>query len=574
MSEEEFYVPYVPVKQRKLQKMQQHVKKRKVQTEEPEEAPEVIKESLLDQHTELKKTVVAVPDEVKQKEEEELILSSVTESKALMGVHELAQGVKYTQSIKTGWNIPRYVAEHPKKHPELRKKLSIFIDGDNVPPPLKYFKDMKLPIPMIAALMAKDIVRPSPIQMQVIPIALTGRDVIGIASTGCGKTLSFVVPLIMFCLEQEKKMPFLENEGPYGLVIVPSRELANQINDVINYYTDVLATNGYPRVKSVLCMGGLDMKEQCDQIKRGVHIIVATPGRLMDMLDKRKIELYICRYLVLDEADRMVDLGFEEDVRKIFSYFKSQRQTLLFSATMPLKIQNFAKSALVHPVTVNVGRAGAASLNITQNVEYVQFELRLSFLLNVIQKTAPPVLIFSEKKAEVDEIHEFLLLKGLDAVAIHGGKDQEERQWSLRQFREGKQDILIATDIASKGLDLENIKHVINFDMPEDIENYVHRIGRTGRGNKKGTSTTFVNKSCATTTLLDLKHLLIEAKQIVPEILLSIEDDVGLNGGAGCTFCGGLGHRITDCPKLEANRKKQDLSIGKRDYVNQSAADY
>ena len=183
----------------------------------------------------------------------------------------------------------------------------------------------------------------------------------------------------------------------------------------------------------------------------------------------------MCRYLVLDEADRMVDLGFEEDVRKIFSYFKSQRQTLLFSATMPVKIQNFATSALVNPVTVNVGRAGAASANITQHVAYVLPEERLSHLLDSIQKTGPPVLIFSEKKSEVDEIHEFLLLKGLDAVAIHGGKDQEDRRWSLRQFREGKQDVLIATDIASKGLDLENIQHVINFDMPEDIENYVHR---------------------------------------------------------------------------------------------------
>lgn len=572
MSEDDTYVPYVPIKQRRLnQLLQQSKKRRKVVDSEPENEEQPVKSSLLDQHAELKKVAPKIPDHVKKQEEEQLILESVTENTALMGVHELAQGVTYTESIRTSWKPPRYIKLH--KIDKIRNKFSIIVTGHDTLPPVKYFRDMKFPIPIIAALMAKNITKPSPVQMQVIPTALSGRDVIGIASTGSGKSLSFILPLIMFCLEQEKSLPFCENEGPYGLILVPSRELAQQLYDNVNYYTGVLGSNRYPVLRTALCMGGTDMREQVKQFRHGVHIIVATPGRLIDMLGKRIINFQVCRYLVLDEADRMVDMGFEEDVRKVFSYFKAQRQTLLFSATMPLKIQNFAKSALVNPVTVNVGRAGAASENITQTVVYTQFEERLSYLLDAIQKTGPPVLIFSEKKSEVDEIHEFLLLKGLDAVAIHGGKDQDERRWSLRQFREGKQDILIATDIASKGLDLENIQQVINFDMPDDIENYVHRIGRTGRGDRKGLSTTFINQACSITTLLDLKHLLIEAKQTVPEVLMQLDDDVTVEA-EGCTFCGGLGHRISDCPKLDANRKKQETKMGKQDFMAAGGADY
>lgn len=270
----------------------------------------------------------------------------------------------------------------------------------------------------------------------------------------------------------------------------------------------------------------------------------------------------------------MIDLGFEEDIRTIFSYFKGQRQTLLFSATMPKKIQNFAKSALVKPITINVGRAGAASMNVTQEVEYVKQEAKLSYLLQCLQKTAPPVLIFAEKKQDVDQIHEYLLLKSVEAVAIHGGKDQEERSRAIEQFRGQDKDVLVASDVASKGLDFQNIQHVINYDMPDDIENYVHRIGRTGRSGTRGIATTFVNKSVEHYILLDLKHLLVEAKQKVPEFLLELCSEVEGNPelSDGCAYCGGLGHRITECPKLEALQNKQASNIGKKDFL--SNADY
>lgn len=333
-----------------------------------------------------------------------------------------------------------------------------------------------------------------------------------------------------------------------------------------------------PELRSCLAIGGTPLSEALDVINRGVHIMVATPGRLMDILDKKIVTLDICRYLCLDEADRMIDMGFEEDVRTIFSFFKGQRQTLLFSATMPKKIQNFARSALVKPITINVGRAGAASLNVVQEVEYVKQEAKVVYLLECLQKTAPPVLIFAEKKQDVDCIHEYLLLKGVEAVAIHGGKDQEERSRAVEAYRNAQKDVLVATDVASKGLDFPNIQHVINYDMPEDVENYVHRIGRTGRSNTKGLATTFVNKTTDQSVLLDLKHLLIEAKQKVPSFLEELcpetEHYLDLGDSHGCSYCGGLGHRITECPKLEAIQSKQASNIGRRDYLSNTAADY
>lgn len=285
----------------------------------------------------------------------------------------------------------------------------------------------------------------------------------------------------------------------------------------------------------------------------------------------------------MDEADRLIDLGFEEgthlfpsflarlayiqvpslDIRNIMDHFKGQRQTVLFSATMPKTIQNFARSALVKPIEVNVGRAGAASLDVLQEVEFVAQEAKIVYLLAVLQKTPPPVLIFAENKSDVEDIHEYLLLKGVNAVATHGGKDQEERTYAVQSFRAGKKDVLIATDVASKGLDFNDVQHVINFDMPKEIENYVHRIGRTGRGGHTGVATTFVNKNTPVTLLLDLKQLLIEAKQKVPEFLAKLEVDLADNsvveqtGVSGCSYCGGLGHRITNCPKLESTRMKQ-----------------
>lgn len=226
---------------------------------------------------------------------------------------------------------------------------------------------------------------------------------IGIAFTGSGKTLTFTLPAIMQSLEVEAKLPFTRGEGPVGLIICPSRELARQTYDGCVAMCTALTESGkHPELRSLLCIGGINMADQADVLNKGVHIVVATPGRLIDMLEKGKLNADNCKYLCMDEADRMIDLGFEEDVRSIMSHFKYQRQTLLFSATMPRKIQDFAQQSLINPILVNVGRAGAANMDVIQEVEYVKPEAKMVYLLECLQKTPPPVIIFSDNKNEVD----------------------------------------------------------------------------------------------------------------------------------------------------------------------------
>ncbi|KAI4991519.1 hypothetical protein ZWY2020_039905 [Hordeum vulgare] len=536
------------------------------------------KPSLLITSTLLKRAAPEITPTERLIQEEQKIDEEASYRTTLKPVGEIAKDITYTEPLHTGWKPPlrlRYMPRH--KADELRRKWHILVEGDEIPPPARDFCDLRFPEPISRMLREKGIVQPTPIQVQGLPVALSGRDMIGIAFTGSGKTLVFVLPLIMVALQEEMMMPIVPGEGPFGMIICPSRELAKQTYDVIDMFLTPLKQAGFPEIRPLLCIGGIDMRTQLDVVKKGVHIVVATPGRLKDLLAKKKMNLDNCRYLTLDEADRLVDLGFEDDIREVLNHFKvkdnfkAPRQTLLFSATMPKKIQNFAMSALVKPVVVNVGRAGAANLDVIQEVEYVKEDARIIYLLECLQKTPPPVLIFCENKADVDYIHEYLLLKGVEAVAIHGGKDQEERQGAIEFFKNGKKDVLVATDVASKGLDFPDIQHVINYDMPAEIENYVHRIGRTGRCGKTGIATTFINKNQTETTLLDLKHLLKEAKQRIPPVLAELVDPLEdaeaiakASGVKGCASCGGLGHRIADCPKLEHQRSA--AMAEKRDY--------
>uniref|UniRef100_A0A183TBI4 RNA helicase n=1 Tax=Schistocephalus solidus TaxID=70667 RepID=A0A183TBI4_SCHSO len=625
LSDDDDYVPYVPVRERKKQQFfavrqklgtlafteASETSDAETKTEEAAVQPEEKTEdkdawggpkaqgSLFDRMWELKKKAEEKRETERDKKlkEEAIILESVAEKTALKGVGEIAMGIQYEKPIETGWRPAPWITEQTEeKSNAIRQKYHILVDGESVPPPIRSFREMLLPRVVVEDLRSRNIINPTPIQMQGLPAVLSGRDIIGIAFTGSGKTMVFALPIIMFAMDQEQKLPFIPSEGPYGLILGPSRELARQTMEVINGLTAKMVNAGFPEIRCSLCIGGMAVKDQTELFRRrGIHILVATPGRLIDLLEKKIFNLEVCRFLVLDEADRMIDMGFEEEVRTIFSYFRCQRQTLLFSATMPKKIQNFAKSALVKPVTVNVGRAGAASLNVSQDVVYVKHEAKIPQLLEALQKTPPPVIIFAERKQDVDNIHEYLLLKGVEAVSIHGGKDQEERVAAVSLFRSKQRDVLVATDVASKGLDFPDICHVINYDMPEDIENYgkvsyrslsllfltkyvtaIHRIGRTGRGQQKGLATTFINKSVDESTLLDLKHLLIEARQAVPEFLVELssatEHELEIGGEVGCAYCGGLGHRITHCPKLEAMQNKAAGSIGRKDFL--STADY
>ncbi|KAL3689853.1 hypothetical protein R1sor_016162 [Riccia sorocarpa] len=584
MEEDGDYQEYVPVRKRRMMEAQKILQRKgrgvvSATTDANDSNKTEAKPSLLVKASQLKKEAPEVSATEQMVKQELEMLERVSERKNLMSVRELAKGISYTEPMKTSWKPPSHIRNLTDKEcDEIRKQWHILVEGDEIPAPIKNFKDMRFPDPVLKRLKAKGITRPTPIQVQGLPVILSGRDMIGIAFTGSGKTLVFVLPLIMLALQEESKNGLGSGQGPLGLVVCPSRELARQTFDVVEEFTAALRDKGYPELRSMLCIGGIDMRSQLEVVKRGVHIVVATPGRLKDMLAKKKMTLDLCKYLTLDEADRLIDLGFEEDIREVFDHFKAQRQTLLFSATMPKKIQNFAKSALVKPVIVNVGRAGAANLDVIQEVEYVKAEAKIVYLLECLQKTPPPVLIFCENKADVDDIHEYLLLKGVEAVAIHGGKDQEEREYAIASFKAGKKDVLVATDVASKGLDFPDIQHVINYDMPAEIENYVHRIGRTGRCGKTGIATSFINKNQSETILLDLKHLLKEAKQRIPPVLATLDDPMEeaeelakASGVSGCAYCGGLGHRISECPKLE-HQKSQAIAGTRRDYFGQLAS--
>jgi len=497
----------------------------------------------------------------KLEEERKVIEAIAAQKKKLGGAQELAKGVQYTEPMKTSWTPPSYIRNRtPQENTKIRERLGILVEGENCPPPIEHFQDMRLPSPLLKYLKEKKIKLPTPIQLQGLPVALSGRDMIGIAFTGSGKTLAFSLPLLLLALEAEMKLPFIQGEGPVGIIICPSRELARQTYEGLLAMALACAQSGkYPQLGTLLCIGGISMADQSHVMSKGFHMVVATPGRLQDMLEKRKFSLDNCTYLCLDEADRMVDMGFEEDVRNIMSFFKRQRQTLLFSATMPKTIRDFAENSLVKPIVVNVGRAGAANLDVIQEVEYVKQEAKMVYLLECLQKTPPPVIIFSDNKNEVDDIQEYLLLKGVEAVAIHGSKTQEEREYAIKSFKSGKKDVMVASGVASKGLDFAEIQHVINFTMPGEIENYVHQIGRTGRSGKTGIATTFINMNSPEPTLLDLKYLLLEAKQRIPQFLQTIEDpNAGVNGGVnGCQFCGGLGHSALNCPKREDSQRRE-----------------
>ncbi|KAM3274148.1 hypothetical protein ACQJBY_043367 [Aegilops geniculata] len=587
--DEDNYEEYVPVAKRRAMEADrfrhQRLPKPAVPSLPPPPPPPTnnsapaAKPSLLVTSTLRKRTAPEITPTERLIQEEQKIAEEASYRTTLKPVGEIAKDITYTEPLRTGWKPPLRLRRMPRqKADELRRKWHILVEGDDVPPPARDFSDLRFPEPISRMLREKGIVQPTPIQVQGLPVALSGRDMIGIAFTGSGKTLVFVLPLIMVALQEEMLMPIVPGEGPFGMIICPSRELAKQTYDVIDMFLAPLRQAEFPEIRPLLCIGGVDMRTQLDVVRKGVHIVVATPGRLKDLLAKKKMNLDNCRYVTLDEADRLVDLGFEDDIREVLNHFKvkdnfkAPRQTLLFSATMPKKIQNFAMSALVKPVVVNVGRAGAANLDVIQEVEYVKEDARIIYLLECLQKTPPPALIFCENKADVDYIHEYLLLKGVEAVAIHGGKDQEERQSAIEFFKNGKKDVLVATDVASKGLDFPDIQHVINYDMPAEIENYVHRIGRTGRCGKTGIATTFINKNQTETTLLDLKHLLKEAKQRIPPVLAELVDPLEdaeaiakASGIKGCASCGGLGHRIADCPKLEHQRSAA-MAGSRRDY--------
>ena len=334
------------------------------------------------------------------------------------------------------------------------------------------FKDMNLPPKLQGALEAMAFHVPTPIQAQAIPEILAGKDLIGCAQTGTGKTAAFCVPLICH---------LLKNREQSALILVPTRELAFQIIGVLN---KMIAP--FPELRTVLLIGGASMNVQIRDLSRRPRVIVGTPGRVIDHLNRKTLSVQNTKFLVLDEADRMLDMGFAPQLREIFRFLPQRRQSLLFSATFPSDIENMTKKYLTHPVHVSVGIASQPVQEVRQTAIQTTSRTKNEALLNALRSTSGSVLIFTRTKRRTDRLAQFLREKRLPADRIHGGLSQAQRNNAIREFRSNKNRILVATDIAARGLDILHIEHVINYDLPLVPEDYVHRIGRTARAGAQG----------------------------------------------------------------------------------------
>jgi len=345
------------------------------------------------------------------------------------------------------------------------------------------FKGLGLIEPLMRAVEAEGYTTPTPIQAQSIPALLKGRDLLGVAQTGTGKTASFVLPLLQR-LNEANAQP--ARKTPRALILAPTRELALQIHDSIETYARFLG------IRSTVVFGGVPLFKQAKALAQGVHIVVATPGRLMDLMNQDKVRLNRVETFVLDEADRMLDMGFVNDVRKISAQVPEKRQTVLFSATMPANVRKLADGLTDDPVYVEVTPQSTTAERIGQRVLFVPKQKKRALLTAVLKDTdVKRVLVFTRTKHSADRVARHLEQGGIRAGAIHGNKTQNARQRALEGFRKGQLRALVATDIAARGIDVDGVTHVINFDLPNDAENYVHRIGRTARAGEKGEAISF-----------------------------------------------------------------------------------
>lgn len=368
-----------------------------------------------------------------------------------------------------------------------RVSKEITVSGNNIPRPNHIFDEGNFPDHILNTIKEQGWAEPTGIQAQGWPIALSGRDMVGIASTGSGKTLAYMLPAAVHIVHQQR---IQRGDGPIALILAPTRELAQQIQSVAQSYS------AHGCIRNTCLFGGSPKGPQARDLERGVEIVIATPGRLIDFLERGTTNLRRCTYLVLDEADRMLDMGFEPQIRKIIEQIRPDRQVLMWSATWPKEIQALAEDFLNDYVKVNIGSLNlSANNNIKQIVEICEEhekETKLTNLLkDISQERENKVIVFVETKKKVDDIARAVRRKGHKALAIHGDKSQIERDAVLTEFRNGATSILIATDVAARGLDVEDVKFVINFDYPNSSEDYIHRIGRTGRCQQSGTAYTY-----------------------------------------------------------------------------------
>ena len=341
---------------------------------------------------------------------------------------------------------------------------------------------------LLRAVAEQGYTQPTPIQAQAIPVVLAGRDLLGAAKTGTGKTAGFTLPLLQKLVEKANTSHSPARHPVRALIITPTRELAAQIEESVRTY------GKYTSLKSALVYGGVGMQPQVDALRRGVDILVATPGRLLDHVQQKTVDLRQVQILVLDEGDRMLDMGFIHDIRRILALLPAQRQNLLFSATFPEEIRKLAASFMRNPATVEVARRNTPAELVAQVAYPVQADQKRSLLAHLVKSNDwRQVLVFVRTKHGANRLAQQLLREGIEADAIHGNKAQNARTRTLAQFKAGSLRVLVATDIAARGLDIEALPHVVNYDMPHVAEDYVHRIGRTGRAGVEGEAVSLVS---------------------------------------------------------------------------------
>lgn len=343
------------------------------------------------------------------------------------------------------------------------------------------FKDLDIIEPIQRSLKEEGYKSPTPIQEQSIPYLLKGRDLLGCAQTGTGKTASFAIPILQHIYNERKS-----NKNIKAVILAPTRELAIQIGENFNTYSK------YTKIKSLVIFGGVSQKPQVEALKKGVDVLIATPGRMLDLYNQKFINLDNVKYFVLDEADSMLDMGMIHDVKRIIKYLPKVRQNIFFSATMPKEISKLADTIFNNPVKVEVAPVSSTIETVNQSIYFVSSKKKKSLLIDLLKdKSMESVIVFSRTKHGANKITKDLINASITAEAIHGNKSQNARQLALNNFKEKKTRVLVATDIAARGIDIDELSHVINFDLPEVAETYVHRIGRTGRAGKSGTAIAF-----------------------------------------------------------------------------------
>jgi ATP-dependent RNA helicase RhlE len=371
------------------------------------------------------------------------------------------------------------------------------------------FKELEIIPPILQAIKAENYTQPTPIQEQSIPILLKGKDLLGCAQTGTGKTAAFAIPIL-----QHLYLNKSENKGKRNiraLVITPTRELALQIADSFTVY------GKYTGVKNAVVFGGVKQNPQTDALKKGVDVLVATPGRLLDLIDQGFITLQHIQYFVLDEADQMLDMGFIHDIQRVLALLPRKRQSLFFSATMPKAIVNLSRKILGEPHKVTIKPEQTTAEKVEQSIYFVSKKSKPKLLVHLLKSESyKSVLVFSRTKYGADKIVKVLGKAKIEAEAIHGNKSQGARQRALNGFKSGEINVLVATDIAARGIDVSGLALVINFDLPNVPETYVHRIGRTGRANAQGIAMSFCS--------LEEKPFLKDIQRLIGQEILLIED--------------------------------------------------